>query len=57
MIKNLEINVNKIPVSITLADIPRSKIEEAHIAMVSRAKEIDQKHDFEAKAVKVLTLQ
>lgn len=57
MIKNLEVNINEISASITLADIPRSKIEEAHITMVSKAKEIDQKHDFETKAVKVLTLQ
>ena len=57
MIKNLEINVNDIPANITLADIPCSKIEEAHAIMVSRAKEIDQKQDFETKIVKVLTLQ
>lgn len=57
MIKNLEVNVNKIPVSITLADIPRSKIEEAHTVMVSRAKEIDQKHDLETKTAKLLTLR
>lgn len=57
MIKNLEVNLNKIPASITLADIPRSKIEETHIAMVSKAKEIDQKHDLETKTAKLLTLR
>lgn len=57
MIKNLEVNLNKIPASITLADIPRSKIEEIHIAMVSKAKEIDQKHDLETKTAKLLTLR
>lgn len=57
MIKNLEVNLDKIPASITLADIPRSKIEETHIVMVSRAKEIDQKHDLETKTAKLLTLR
>ena len=57
MIKNLEVNINEMRADITLADIPRSKIKEAHITMVSKAKEIDQKHDFETKVIKILTLQ